>query len=344
MSSCKRRYEQVQPQLQRDIVEDYRRGVRGHGYFAIAQKHGLPVRTVQHVVARGLRRDGDPVAPRGHKKQKLSGDDQTKLYRTLDQNHFATNRELRAVVEDKIAECTVSRYLAHAKPCFTTKVVQDQEPEELSDEWKTATRGVVGGRQEDSTAQANLSRRTHPSMRTKRRKEVVRARANPFFEVRKRYAKKYTLHLYAKRDGVLHWDLSTKNADTTEVERVAVDAAGTMESGDTLIWDRLGRSGRSQHPTAQHYSPNAKATLKERGVTIKFLPPKGKYFNPLELLFNDLKTHYIRPKFRKNGVPLSKSEIEELVRAYVEEKAPATLRGFFRARANGADALKKQIL
>ena len=55
MSSCKRRYEQVQPQLQRDIVEDYRRGVRGHGYFAIAQKHGLPVRTVQHVVARGLR-------------------------------------------------------------------------------------------------------------------------------------------------------------------------------------------------------------------------------------------------------------------------------------------------
>ena len=121
MSSCKRRYEQVQPQLQRDIVEDYQRGVRGHGYFAIAQKHGLPVRTVQHVIARGLRGDGDPVATRGHKKQKLSGDDQTKLYRTLDHNHFATNRELRAVVENKIAECSVSRYLAHAKPCFTTK-------------------------------------------------------------------------------------------------------------------------------------------------------------------------------------------------------------------------------
>ena len=86
MSSCKRRYKQVQPQLQRDIVEDYRRGVRGHGYFALAQKHGLPVRTVQHVVARGLRGDGDPVAPRGHKKRKLSGDDQTKLYRTIDQN------------------------------------------------------------------------------------------------------------------------------------------------------------------------------------------------------------------------------------------------------------------
>ena len=343
MSSCKRRYEQVQPQLQRDIVEDYQRGVRGHGYFAIAQKHGLPVRTVQHVIARGLRGDGDPVATRGHKKQKLSGDDQTKLYRTLDHNHFATNRELRAVVENKIAECSVSGYLAHAKPCFTTKVVQDQEPEELSDGWKTATRAWLEG-----VRRIPLHKRIYqdetPIYANEAPKRGRSRKGEPIFRARKRYAKKYTLHLYAKRDGVLHWDLSGKNADTTEVERVAADAAGTMESGDTLIWDRLGRSGRSQHPTAQHYSPNAKATFEERGVTIKFLPPKGKYFNPLELLFNDLKTHYIRPKFRENGVPLSKSEIEELVRAYVEEKAPATLRGFFRARANGADALKKQIL
>ena len=78
-----------------------------------------------------------------------------------------------------------------------------------------------------------------------------------------------------------------------------MDVAGEMESSDTLIWDRLGRSGRALHPSAQHYSPEAKATFEERGVAIKFLPPKGKYFNPLELLFNDLKTHYIRPKFPK---------------------------------------------
>ena len=31
MSGTKRRYEQLQPQLQRDIVHDYRHGVRGHG-------------------------------------------------------------------------------------------------------------------------------------------------------------------------------------------------------------------------------------------------------------------------------------------------------------------------
>ena len=67
-------------------------------------------------------------------------------------------------------------------------------------------------------------------------------KGKPIFRTRKRYAEKYTLHLYAKRDGVLYWDLSSKNADTKEVERVDADAAGEMESGDTLIWDRLGRS------------------------------------------------------------------------------------------------------
>ena len=63
MSGTKRRYEQLQPQLQRDIVHDYRRGVRGHGYFAVAHKHQLPVPTVQSA-------GGNPVAPRGHKKRK----------------------------------------------------------------------------------------------------------------------------------------------------------------------------------------------------------------------------------------------------------------------------------
>ena len=53
MSRTKRRYEQLQPQLQRDIVHDYRRGVRGHGYYAIAQKHQLPiVQQFKFVIAR----------------------------------------------------------------------------------------------------------------------------------------------------------------------------------------------------------------------------------------------------------------------------------------------------
>ena len=55
MRGTKRRYEEVQPQLQRDIVNDYR---RGHGYLTIAKKHQLPIQTVRSVIARAERAGG----------------------------------------------------------------------------------------------------------------------------------------------------------------------------------------------------------------------------------------------------------------------------------------------
>jgi transposase len=343
MSGNKRRYEELQPQLQRDIVDDYRRGVRGHGYLAIAKKHQLPVPTVQSVIARAERADGDPVAPRGHKKRKLNSAEQARLCSSLDRNPFATNQQLRARVGNKIAARTVSLYLARAKPPFTAKVAQDQEPEELSENWKEEARKWVKG-----VKTIALSRRIYedetPIYANEAPHRGRSRKGKPIIRPRSRYAPKYTLHVYAKKDRVLHWDLSDKNADTKEIERVAVDAATQMEMGDTLIWDRLGRSGRAMHPVHQHYSPAVRAEFKARGVSIKFLPPKGKYFNPIELLFNDLKSHHIRPYFPENGQNLSKSKIRALVQGYMDERAPATLPGFFRARANGKEAITNKIL
>ena len=111
MHGSKRRYEQLEPQLQRDIAADYRRGVRGHGLRALANTCQLPIPTVQHVVARATRPGGDPDAPRGHKRRKLDEVDEAKLCRTLDRNAFATNRDLAAVVGNKISatkcECVI---------------------------------------------------------------------------------------------------------------------------------------------------------------------------------------------------------------------------------------------
>ena len=315
----------------------------GHGYLAIAKKLQLPVRTVQHVIARAKRAGGDSDAPRGHKKRKLDSSEEAKLCRALEQNPTATNRQLRAAVRNKIAVRTVSDYLRRANPPFTTKVIQDQEPEELTEEWKAGARKWLKG-----VKRIRLDKRIYedetPIYANEAPKKGRARRGSPIIRARSRYAKKYTLHVYAKRSGVLHWELSDKNADTKEIERVAVDAAKEMESGDTLIWDRLGRSGCAVNPTSQHYSPVARATFEACGVTTKFLPAKGKYFNPLELLFNDLKQHHIRPNFPKNAQPLSKSKIAALIRGYVDEKAPTVLPGFFEARANGKDAIAKRIL
>ena len=85
--------------------------------------------------------------------------------------------------------------------------------------------------------------------------KVVLARANPSFAPGLATRPSTRCTCYAKKDRVVHWDLSDKNADTKEIERVAVDAAAQMDEGDTLIWDRLGRSGRALHPIHQHYSP-----------------------------------------------------------------------------------------
>ena len=130
MRGTKRRYEQLQPQLQNDIVADYQRGVRGHGLRAIAKAYQLPTATIQHVIARAERTGGNPITPRGHNKRTLDTDDEAKLCRALDRNPFATNRDLAAVVGNKISERSVSHYLARAKPPCTAKVVQDQEPED----------------------------------------------------------------------------------------------------------------------------------------------------------------------------------------------------------------------
>ena len=67
------------------------------------------------------------------------------MYSSLDQNPFATNQQLRARVGNKTPASTVRRYLARAKPPFTAKVVQDQEPEELTEDWKEEARKWLRG-------------------------------------------------------------------------------------------------------------------------------------------------------------------------------------------------------
>ena len=157
MRGTKRRYEEVQPQLQRDIVNDYRRGVRGHGYLQSPRSISFPFR--QSVIAQAERAGGDPVAPRGHKKRKLDSAEQARVYSGLDRNPFTTNQQLRARVGNKIAASTVSRYLAHAKPPFTAKVAQDQEPE-TNRGWEGRGTEMVESSQDDCNAQTNLRSRS----------------------------------------------------------------------------------------------------------------------------------------------------------------------------------------
>ncbi len=153
---------------------------------------------------------------------------------------------------------------------------------------------------------------------------------------RPRYGKRYTLHVYVQKSGVVHWELRPVNANDREVEQIALKVAKKVEKGEVLLWDRLGRSGRAKNPVAQHYNPRVIQAFNCRGAKVVHLPPKGKYLDPMELLFNDLKEHYIRPKYPSNDTPLTDTSLCKLIRAN-DQVAPLVLPGFFRKRANGKE-------
>ena len=82
-------------------MANYQRGVRGHGLKAIAKAHQLPRATIQHVLARAEQMGGDPIAPRGHKKRKLEGEEEAKLWRALDRNPLPQTEIWRLLLATK---------------------------------------------------------------------------------------------------------------------------------------------------------------------------------------------------------------------------------------------------
>ena len=102
----------------------------------------------------------------------------------------------------KFQKRSVSVYLALAKPRFTAKVVQDQEPEELSEEWKTEAKQWL-----EQVKRIPFDKRIYedetPVYANEAPKKGRSRRGKPIFRTRSRYA---------KRSGVAHWDLSDKNA------------------------------------------------------------------------------------------------------------------------------------
>ena len=142
----------------------------------------------------------------------------------------------------------------------------------------------------------------------------------------------------------MHWQLRNTNANDVEVQKVAKKMKKKLEPGDVVIWDQLGRSGRTRNPRRQHFNPEVIQSIKDMGAEVMHLPPKGKYWNPAELLFNDLKNHYIRPAYCNSGKPMSRDKLMRIMRKYMRDVAPEKLPGFFRARANGAELSKLNLL
>lgn len=340
MSSCGKT---IDIEIQKAIVSEYSRGKKGCGRRNLAKKYGVSPTSVKNIVSRAKRNHGEPYARRGHKKRKLSEKEEKRICTHLDKHPDATNEQLVKTVGEKISPRTVSDVLARASPPFSKKKFSDQEPEEFSDEWKDEARTfiqqvkrIAQGRRVYGDESALFSNDAPKMGRARRGKRLLRKR--------KRHGKKYTLHAFVKQNSVVHWTLRDKNANDVEVKKVMGYVTKKFQRGDVLIWDRLGRSGRCKNPKKQHFNPGVVNDVEDRGAEVIYLPPKGKYFNPVELLFNDLKAHYVRPAYGKSNKEMSKDKLTRIVRKYMREVAPTKLPGFFRARANGAEAIRLGLI
>jgi transposase len=334
-TSGKRTYTEVSEEDQKAIVSEYQPNVRGSGRKALAKRFGRSPATIQHVLSRAKANDGNSVTPRGHRKRKLSDEDEQLIRGKLDEDPYLTNHQLSLLVDEKISSQTVSNILHRCDPPFTQKVPFERHPETITEEWQEDVDRFI----HSTLSHIPLPQRIYEDETGVSLKEAPKkGRARKGFRItrpRQSHAKKLTLHIYASKEAVLYWQLSTLNASDSEIEEAALDALQYIQSDKVLLWDRLGGGGIGKKKKAQHYNLKVKNSYRTKGVRIVYLPPYCPYLNPIELLFHDLKDHYIRPSFHRDGSLLTFEEVEGIVRNYCNNVAPNVLPGFFSARANG---------
>ena len=150
-------------------------------------------------------------------------------------------------------------------------------------------------------------------------------------------------YLAIRLNGIVHDPLiSTENArDENFLDYVRNTLVPNLHEGEVVIWDRLGKAGRCKNPKKQHYNPEAKALIESKGAKIVFLPPQGKYFNPIELVFGTVKTN-IRNSYTLSDAGKEKRARTEIeVRSIVKESCDKITRnaieGYFRERGDGRE-------
>jgi transposase len=187
----------------------------------------------------------------------------------------ASNARIKAGVDLSIHESNVSRYLK--RDGFTRKKVSDEPTNWPDERVKQEIRDFLAAVEQipdekrvymdESFAYTNEAP-THG--RSEKGKRISRPR--------ERHGKKLTFLLAVRKSGLVHqpWIIDRSANDATCVEYVRDHLVPHLQPGEVVIWDRLGRSGRAKNPVKQHYNPEIRKMIEEKGCRLLFLPPKGK--------------------------------------------------------------------
>jgi len=250
-------------------------------------------------------------------------------------NPGATNQQAAAFLNHRIHPRTISHYLKRAN--YSRKEFTDEQEAYLTEESKALVREYCA-----FIRTIDTNRRVYMDESFVYDNEAPRygrsRKGAPIPRIRSRHGKRWTVYLAIREDGFVHPPiLSNESADDINFYHyVWMHLAPRLRQGDVVIWDRLGRSGRCLNPNKQHYNPDARRLIEHKGAQVAFLPPKGKYFNPIELVFGLLKTHlrhrYTVSQACRDNRARTEQELRQDIEYASNRIGEIQLHGFFRER------------
>ncbi len=246
---------------------------------------------------RTLERTSGSLSPRYSecgRKHELSPPEIRRMERALVKDPFLTNRDLAALVENKISARAAGNYINNSSLRFVWKL------EQLDVESSFSQKHVEEGEQFlEEIKSVPFSKRvyvdeTWMGAGVRRRAGRFPSGTVPHAPRNRKYPRKTVVGAIRQGGWIRSSRILNKGSITTgEFEDyVQRDLAPLLRRGDVVIWDRLGKSGRALNPTATHFSPVARAAIEARGARLVLLPPAGKHHNPIEIVFGETKRVY----------------------------------------------------
>jgi hypothetical protein len=108
-----------------------------------------------------------------------------------------------------------------------------------------------------------------------------------------------------------------------------------------VIWDQLGRAGRKANPDKQHFNPEVRAAIEQKGGKLWLLPPYGKFWNPAEhihsMLKSDVRHAYADSPACHEGRLRTRAELEADLLVAADRITEEHIEAAWRNRADGRE-------
>jgi hypothetical protein len=268
------------------------------------------------------------------------------MTQALVKNPFATNAELAAVVKNKISPREAGRYIERSDMGF--RWMGEEFDVEASFTPEVAQQGVAFMNQIKSISQDRriYVDETFASAGLKKERGRYPRGQKRVTPQNRKYPRMVIIGAIRKDGFIRPSQIYNKGSITTEdfENYVKKKLCPLVQEGDVVFWDRYGRSGRAKNPTAHHFSPKARAAIEACGAKLMLLPPTGKYFDPIEMVFGDVKKLF-QKKLRKKLESTKPSKIPfkakaRLWRAAERELNPKCFTRAYKERASGQEFSK----